>query len=998
MSLRQQRWAFFIAALALVVFATWYVQRAPAQRDGIPFLDEDSAWADSVLRELSETEKLAQLMTIVWDSLPPADSLGRRTAAWPAGMSPGGLIVNGSGPAALRAAAAGFQRSAALPLLIGSRHQPDADSGIALPASVSLGAIRDAALLHEAGDALGLHARSIGLQWLLLPSLESAWTPDNAEWLPARTAEVSAGLQDRFVLAAASPVSAYFPLEKDSVRREQLLRPYRLLTGSGLSGWVLGTGVWGYVHPADRAEAAVRDYARTWLGYEGLMLAPVPDSVRSVQVRVEQGLKAGADQLLVAAPHAAEAWDALQQAWRRRLISEKELNGRVRRMLLAKAWTRAPEAWRQARQPAAAARPAAPYAALNRKLERASLTLIRDSLRLTPPGRMDFRCPLVLTIGTSLPALEHQFQLYGVETFRRIAAGPRDRLPALSPELAGYDPLYIVLAGVQLDSLADEAFLRSLAALARQTPVMTLHLGDPANLPLLQGLPALMQGYSLDAGTQALAVQALMGGVSADGLLPFSQGPRLRFGTGIATQAVRLAYSPPESAGLDGSLLAQIDSVALRAIAGGAMPGCQILLAKDGQVFYHKAFGTHTYDPGSQQVAWTDLYDIASVTKAAATTLAVMKLSDFGAMEPDMTLGEIFSSYRTVDEILSRDSLMLPRAAAGADTSTRRLISSQRAGGLQISVDWIPKGADSVKILRTTYRSGVQARPAIYDLTLAELLTHHSGLPEALPIYRYLSNRRGEPPYYASRPGPAHSWPVARSLYIRPSYFSQFWADIQALPIDPEKPYRYSDVNLALLQLAADSITGVSLADFTREYFYHPMGLRRLTYQPRRFFSESQLVPTELDRGWRRQLVHGYVHDPSAAILGGVAGNAGLFSNANDLAHLFQMLLDGGSYGGVPLLSPETVSLFTRRHAGHRGYGFDLPPESGDYLLSARASQRTFGHTGFTGSCVWADPDAGLIFVFLSNRVHPSAANWKLNTWKVRQQIHDLAYQAIRIP
>jgi CubicO group peptidase (beta-lactamase class C family) len=998
MSLRQQRWAFFIAALALVVFATWYVQRTPAQREGVPFLDEDSGWADSVLRELSESQKLAQLITVVWDSLPPADSLGQPAAAWPAGMSPGGLIINGSGPSALRASAAAFQRSAALPLLIGSRHRPDADSGIALPASIALGAIRDSALLHEAGDALGLHARSTGLQWLLLPSLEASFAPENAGWLPARVAEVAAGLQDRFVLAAASPVNAYFPLEKDSLRREQLLRPYRLLTRAGLSGWVLGTDIWDYVHPADRAEAAVRDYARTWLDYEGLILAPVPDSVRSVQVRVEQGLKAGADQLLVAAPQAAEAWDALQQAWRRRLIGEKELNARVRRILLAKSWTRAPEAWRQARQPAAGAQLRASYPALNRKLARASLTLIRDSLSLTPPGRMDFRCPMVLTIGPPLPALEQQFRLYGIETFRRLSAGPRDRLPALDPDLAGYDPLYVVLADVQLDSLADEAFLRSLASLARQTPVMTLHLGNPANLSLLQGLPGLMQSYSLDADAQALAVQALMGGVSADGILPVSRGPRLRFGTGIATQAVRLAYGPPESAGLDGTVLAQIDSVALRAIAGGAMPGCQILLAKDGQVCYHKAFGTHTYDPGSEQVAWTDLYDIASVTKAAATTLAVMKLSDFGAMAPDMTLGEIFSSYRTVDEVLSRDSLMLPRAAAGGDTSTRRLISGQRAGGLQISVDWIPEGADSVKILRTTYRSGVQARPAIYDLTLAELLTHHSGLPEALPIYRYLSNRRGEPPYYASRPGPAHAWPVARNLHIRPSYFAQFWADIQALPVDPEKSYRYSDVNFALLQLAADTITGVPLADFTREYLYHPMGLRRLTYQPRLFFSESQLVPTELDRSWRRQLVHGYVHDPSAAILGGVAGNAGLFSNANDLAHLFQMLLGGGSYGGVPLLSPETVALFTRRHAGHRGYGFDLPPESGDYLLSASASQRTFGHTGFTGSCVWADPDAGLIFVFLSNRVHPSAANWKLNTWKVRQQIHDLAYQAIRIP
>ena len=211
-----------------------------------------------------------------------------------------------------------------------------------------------------------------------------------------------------------------------------------------------------------------------------------------------------------------------------------------------------------------------------------------------------------------------------------------------------------------------------------------------------------------------------------------------------------------------------------------------------------------------------------------------------------------------------------------------------------------------------------------------------------------------------------------------------------------KKRFEYSDANMILVQQAMDSLNEEPMDIYLKREVYERLGMQNASFNPRSVYEYDRLVPTEYDGRWRGQLLRGYVHDPTAALLGGVAGNAGLFSNANDLAILFQMLLNGGTYGGEEYLRPETIELFTHAHEGYRGYGFDKPSGTYSEVVARSASPDSYGHSGFTGTCVWVDPDQQLIFIFLSNRIHPRANNWKINTLGIRSRIHQVVYDAIQ--
>lgn len=279
-------------------------------------------------------------------------------------------------------------------------------------------------------------------------------------------------------------------------------------------------------------------------------------------------------------------------------------------------------------------------------------------------------------------------------------------------------------------------------------------------------------------------------------------------------------------------------------------------------------------------------------------------------------------------------------------------------------------------------------------------MTHTSGLPAGLPIRRFTRYQDKEKKigkydkYFQPKKDSLYSIQVAGGFYLRNDYRDSIWQESKLIEYHPAKEYEYSDANMILLQQAIDSINGESMDVFLSRVFYERLGMQNTAFKPREKFEEDRLIPTEYDGQWRGQLLRGYVHDPTSALLGGVAGNAGLFANANDLAILFQMLLNGGTYGGERYLSPLTINTFTRTQGTYRGYGFDKNP-GGPYIIADSASRNTYGHTGFTGTCVWVDPDEDLIFIFLSNRIHPKANNWKLNQLRIRQRIHQVVYDAL---
>lgn len=385
--------------------------------------------------------------------------------------------------------------------------------------------------------------------------------------------------------------------------------------------------------------------------------------------------------------------------------------------------------------------------------------------------------------------------------------------------------------------------------------------------------------------------------------------------------------------------LNSLDSLLQDAITKGVFPGCQVFAAVKGKVIYNKSFGHYTYGQ-SPEVNDSTLFDIASVTKIMATTISVMKLVDLGKINLD-------SSLHTY----------LPELVDGTDKQ---------------------------------------------NLKIEDLLLHQAGLKAWMPFYKKtLDSATGKPraDLYRTVAEKDYNIPVAAGLYLKNAYVDTIWQEILASPLENTGRYVYSDLDFYFLQKVVEKVSGEGLSDFVQRNFYRPMRLDNILYNPWKDRRINECAPTEDDHYFRYQLLQGYVHDQGAAMLGGVAGHAGIFANAEDVATVMQMLLNGGIYHHHRYLERETVWDFTEYHSdlSRRGLGFDKPEkEAGQGGPAADiCSKSTFGHQGFTGTCAWADPESGIVFVLLSNRVYPTADNWLITKMNIRTIAQSYIYKAL---
>ncbi len=445
--------------------------------------------------------------------------------------------------------------------------------------------------------------------------------------------------------------------------------------------------------------------------------------------------------------------------------------------------------------------------------------------------------------------------------------------------------------------------------------------------------------YENDSLTQIAAADVLDGAIVAKGKLPVTVSDSLHFGTG-STENSYFPFDTLTNAGLNASTLNKIDYIANDAIKKHATPGCVVLVAKDGKIAFERSYGYTNYD-SVQKVSTDMLYDLASVTKISATTVSVMKLYEEGRLDIYKTLG-----------------------------------------------DYLPWVRGSNK----------------ENLMLKNILLHQAGLVAWIPFYQETIDKKGHPlpTIYRSTPSDSFSIKVAEDLYMRTDYRDTMYQKILDSKLGEQNKYIYSDNDFIFLGKIVESITGQPLEQYVRDTFYLPLQMRSTTFKPREVVPVNRIAPTENDKAWRQQLLRGDVHDPGSAMFGGVAGHAGLFSNAYDLAQLFQMLLNGGEMNGVRYLNKKTIDYFTAYSSdvSRRGLGFDKPEQDNanrkDPYPTLSASPQTFGHTGFTGTCVWADPASNLLYIFLSNRVTPDGENNKLLKMNVRSNIHELIYDAIK--
>jgi len=462
----------------------------------------------------------------------------------------------------------------------------------------------------------------------------------------------------------------------------------------------------------------------------------------------------------------------------------------------------------------------------------------------------------------------------------------------------------------------------------------------------------------------------IFGGIGSSGRLPVSSGTNFKEDDGLSIQSYsRFKYSLPIEAGLNADTLKLIDSLVLDAIRQEAIPGCQVLVARDGVVVYHKAFGYHTYLK-RQAVTLEDIYDLASITKISSTLPSIMKLRDEGRLNVDDTLG----SYLPGIDTTNKSGLILKE------------ILSHRSG----LKSWIPFYLSTIETMN----------PKESLISTKFTVKHPIRLGDATYVNRNVKYIEG---IYSREYSPDYPIQVADYLYMKKEYRDTIFKKIYESDLSDAKDYVYSDLGLYLLMQVVEEMTDSSLYSYAYHNFYKHLGATTLGFLPLNRFPVSQLVPTENDMVFRRQLLRGHVHDMGAAMVGGISGHAGLFSNANDLAKMMQMYLQKGYYGGRRYLSEETMDLFNTCNycdeGIRRGLGFDKPdpdpdPERGSNAPDS-ASAESFGHYGFTGTITWADPVHGTLYVFLSNRVNPDQDNIKISEMNIRTGIQQLVYDAI---
>ncbi len=583
---------------------------------------------------------------------------------------------------------------------------------------------------------------------------------------------------------------------------------------------------------------------------------------------------------------------------------------------------------------------------LQRKLYEESMSLLINKDSLLPFRSKDYLRIASVVVGDKINnTFQHQLKMYGnIDVFSEDKNAPVSVFEALFNFLANYDYVVLSLHGTTMKSQSGygipEAANKFIDSVMLTYKSVFVNFGNAYTLSRFRNLKsaeAVLLAYEDFSLTHSIAAQIIMGGLSSSGKIPVSSSIDFPRNTGVQSgKQIRLQYTIPEAAGMSNIQLSKIDSVVENAIRAKAIPGCQVLVARNGKVVYQKAFGTHTYST-SDTVSITDLYDIASVTKIAATALASMRMYE----------KKKINIYNPLSKYLSKT-----------------------------------KGTNKG------------------NLSIKDILAHQSGLQPWIPFYKETITEKGRmTSLYSITANDRFSLPVADSVFLLKNYKDTIYDRIYDSPLGEKGKYIYSDLGPILMKEVIEKISDESLDKYVYDKFYKQLKLTRLSFNPLNKYSRNEIIPTENDTIFRRQLIHGYVHDPAAAMLGGVSGNAGVFSNANDLAIIMQMLLNKGTYGGLKFLKSSTIEFFTQQQFKHnrRGLLFDKPESdpSKSSPCSPSASLMTFGHQGFTGTCAWADPKYGLIYIFLSNRINPDVSNEKFIKMNVRTSIQEIIYKSI---
>ena len=952
------------------------------------------AWTDSIFDSMTLDERIGQLFMVIADPT-NNDANTQKMKGYISDIHIGGILFSKGTVTEQAKLTNRCQEMSKHPLLISL----DGEWGLSMrlepttrfPRNMMLGSIQDNDLLTEYGKEVGRQCREMGIHINFAPVMDVNVAPENpvigmrsygsdVTNVTAKGIAYAKGLEAAGILSVAKHFPGHGDTNDDSHHtlpviphnRQRLnqveLAPFVSYINAGLSGIMSGHLRVPALDPQSNSPSSlshriVTDLLQKEFGFQGICFtdALVMKGAGSSDICVES-LKAGND-ILLSPANPKKEFEAVKRAVNSGYIPLSLIEEKCRKILQLK-YALGLHNYQPIAIRGLEARLNTPHADfLASKLNAQAITLLKNEHESLPLKKLDKLSTASLALSDASPAsFQTSMKRYlDMPLFSIAPNADATRIAEVCRRLKGYDRIILSIHSLRSRIPAE------LASLLSTKRVVLVYFVSPYSTVRFSEIEkqaeAVVMAYENISYAQDCAGQLVFGGIGASGRLPVEL-PNHPLGTGLQTKKSRLTYQPPEAAGMSAAKLAKIDSIVEEGLSERAFPGCQVLVAYKGVVVYNKAFGAFEYD-GVRAVTTNDLYDIASVTKVTATVPALMMLYDN-------------------EKIKLNDSL----------AATLPQFSGTEIGGTNIR----------------------------------DLLFHQTGLPAFIPFYRMAINERSyEGNLFSNKPSDTHrvqleknfyartdfklhshlcsptasdqfSLRVSESIYISPLFKDSVFTKIANTPLST-KTYRYSDLNFILLGEIASVIAKQPLDKLLAEQLYRPLGASRLGFRPLEHFSADCIAPTEKDDFLRKQLLIGYVDDEAAAFLGGVAGNAGLFSDANDMAKLAQMLLNDGVYGGERFISKETCRLFTQTKSpiSRRGLGFDKPDvlDTKKSPVPAGLSGAVFGHTGFTGTCMWVDPDKQLIYIFLSNRIYPTRNNSKLSELNIRGRVHQAIYSAI---
>ena len=960
-------------------------------------------WVDSVMQTLSPRQRAAQLFVM---AVNPQDRSSARTMVdkYVKKDCVGGLIFNEGSIEDFASLVNYAQGVTQVPLMM----SVDGEWGLSMrvsdtpeyPRNLLLGAIDDDRILYNYGREVARELRRIGFQVNFAPVLDVNDNPlnpvigtrsfgESPEEVARHAIAYARGLEDGGVMSVGKHFPGHGSSTEDSHKTLPEIRksmkelntvelvPFRRYIDAGLSGIMIAhlfvPSIEPELTPTTMSRKCVTDLLRDQLNFNGLIFTDAL-TMQGAQKYLKgsacvQSLLAGNDVLLMPA-NADKEVDAIEAAVKEGVLTQEAIDSRCRRMLeykyalglTGKDLVNTDNLRRNLN--------GADSQVLIRQMIAGGITVLKNKKDILPVKNLQSRRIAVVTIGGDADNMfSRRCANYAQVTTYNVSAG--QSAAALADQLKENRFNLVLLLALN----DDQASVNAAKAIVRacdhtvltvtSKPYDIARWADAVNSGHADGVVLTYENSELALD---YAAQTIFGGNAAKGCLPVSLkcgSKTYHAGEGIHYQANRLGYSIPAEVGFDNRLLAQVDSVIQLGVREKAFPGCQVIIGRHGKIVVNKAIGHTSFDSGVK-VDENTIFGLASVSKATGTLSAVMKAYDEGKFSLDEPASRIIDGLRNGDkqDITFRDLLYHETGMPPSLSMWEMMMDKNTYSGKLIT--GAPDDVHTIKIMDGAYghkdarlRTDIlsQSKTDRFNIAIAD------GIWGGRVTYDSIMNRI-------------------------------YHADLG------KKKYLYSCLNFCLLADAVQRMEHAPLNYFVNTKIFAPLGSYHTLYRPLSRFPREQIAYTEVDTYLRRQHIHGYVHDELAAFSGGVQGNAGLFSNANDLAKLLQMWLNGGTYGGIKFYKPSTVETFTTQKSpnSHRGLGFDKPvvgnPDAGN--TCAEATPETYGHTGFTGTSFWVDPKNDMFYIFLSNRVCPTRNNKAFSRISARSNIHSIIYRNLR--